>query len=130
MPDEASACFGRLMGELFAYNEDVWSPKLREFGMALGKFIYILDACIDLEGDAWFLRYNPMKELLGLPDEMERFRQILEMLLSSCVKSFEYLPIVRDADIIRNVLCFGVWQKFNKHYNVSKEGAVPDARPL
>lgn len=126
-PDEASQCFGRLMAELFVYKEDFFSDYLRNMGMALGQFIYIMDACIDLKDDKRYYKYNPMKELYGRADEMERFRAILEMLMGDCVKNFEMLPLVQDADILRNILCFGVWNRFNRHYNIKEtEGAVPD----
>lgn len=124
MPDEASRCFGRLMAELFVYREGFFENYLRDLGMALGQFIYIMDACIDLRDDKRYYKYNPMKELFGRADEMERFREILQMLLGGCVKNFEMLPIVEDGDIIRNILCFGVWTQFNRHYNI--KGAVPD----
>ncbi len=127
LPDEASRCFGKLMAELFAYKEDFFSPYLRNMGMALGQFIYIMDACIDLRDDKRYYKYNPLKELYGRADEMERFRTILEMLMGDCVVNFEMLPIVQDADLIRNILCFGVWTQFNSHYNIKgTEGAVPD----
>ena len=42
-PDEAAACFGRLMGECFVVKEDRWRPALCSMGAALGRFIYILD---------------------------------------------------------------------------------------
>ena len=127
MPDEASRCFGRLMAELFVYKEDFFSGYLRKMGMALGQFIYIMDACIDLKDDKRYYKYNPMKELYGRIDEMERFRGILEMLMGDCVENFEMLPLLQDADIIRNILCFGVWTQFNRHYNIKEtKGAVPD----
>ena len=124
MPDEASRCFGSLMAELFVYKEGWLETYLRGLGMALGQFIYIMDACIDLKDDKRYYKYNPLKELYGKADEMERFRDILQMLMGDCVKNFEMLPIVQDAELIRNILCFGVWTQFNRHYNV--KGAVPD----
>jgi len=128
LPDEASQCFGRLMAELFVYKEDdFFADYLRGLGMALGQFIYVMDACIDLKDDKRYYKYNPFKELYGKADECERFRSILEMLLGDCVRNFEALPIVRDADIIRNILCFGVWAQFNRHYNIKEDkGAVPN----
>lgn len=117
-PDGASRCFGRLMAELFAYKEDYWSDSLRAMGMALGQFIYIMDACIDLRDDKRYYKYNPMLSLFNRVDEEKRFREILEMLMGECVFHFERLPLVQDADLIRNILCFGVWNKFNAHYNI------------
>ena len=52
-------------------------------------------------------------------DEQERFKAILELLLADCVRSFERLPIIQDAGIIKNILCSGVWIKFNQHYGIS-----------
>lgn len=119
-PDAAAGSFGRLMAELFVMREDFWSDKLRSFGMALGQFVYVMDACMDLKNDKRYYKYNPFVSLYGRLDEEERFRDILQMLLADCVREFEALPLLQDADIIRNVLCFGVWSKFNKHYGIKE----------
>ena len=60
-----------------------------------------------------------MQRRCGRLDEQERFKAILELLLADCVRSFERLPIIQDADIIKNILCSGVWIKFNQHYGIS-----------
>lgn len=117
--DAAAAAFGRLMAELFVMREDHWQSDLRAFGMALGQFVYVMDACIDLKGDKRAYKYNPFVYLYGRLDEQERFKAILELLLADCVRSFERLPIIQDADIIKNILCSGVWIKFNQHYGIS-----------
>lgn len=118
-PDAASRSFGRLMAELFVYKEDRWSESLRGLGMALGQFIYVMDACIDLKDDKRNYKYNPFYHLYGRLDERERFENILQMLMGGCVYHFDKLPIVRDAELIKNILCFGVWNKFNLHYNIT-----------
>lgn len=117
--DAAAAAFGRLMAELFVMQEDHWQNDLRSFGMALGQFVYVIDACIDLKSDKRAYKYNPFVYLYGRLDEQERFKAILELLLADCVRSFERLPIIQDADIIKNILCSGVWIKFNQHYGIS-----------
>ena len=58
-PDEPAACFGRLMGELLTYKEDLWAPTLRQMGFYLGRFIYLLDAALDYEKDEKRGKYNP-----------------------------------------------------------------------
>lgn len=121
MPDEASRSFGLLMAELFVYREDHWSDDLRALGMALGQFIYVMDACIDLRDDKRYYKYNPFVKLYGRLDEMQCFRDILQMLMGDCVYHFDRLPLVRDADILKNILCSGVWSKFNRHYNINDE---------
>ena len=119
--DAAAAAFGRLMAELFVMREDHWQNDLRAFGMALGQFVYVMDACIDLKGDKRAYKYNPFVYLYGRLDERERFRSILELLLADCVRCFEKLPIIQDADIIKNILCSGVWIKFDRHYGTDSK---------
>ena len=36
------------------------------------------------------------------------------MMMADCSYEFEQLPIVRDADLIRNILYSGVWAKYNQ----------------
>ncbi len=113
-PDAGAHCFGRLMGELFVYFPDdaVWSPRLRRFGEELGEFIYIMDAVLDLDADKAACRYNPMAAYAADKDE-ESLRATLTMLIGECAEVFELLPIVRDADILRNILYSGVWTRYN-----------------
>ncbi len=118
-PDAAAAAFGRLMAELFVIKEDRWSDTLRSFGMALGEFIYVMDACIDLRNDKRYYKYNPFVHLYGRLDEQQRFKDILEMLLADCVRSFDDLPLVQDTELIKNILCSGVWIQFNRHYGIT-----------
>lgn len=113
--DAAAACFGRLMAEIFVYKEDRWSNTVRAFAAALGRFIYVMDACMDLDSDTFKNRYNPFRRYYGLENE-QRFRDILRMILGECVYYFDILPLVQDVDIIKNILCDGLWQQFNKKY--------------
>lgn len=118
-PDAAAASFGRLMAELFVYKEDRWSEALRRMGFALGECVYVMDACLDLDGDTFHERYNPFRRYYGLDNE-QRFRDILRMLMGECVRWFDTLPLVQDADILKNILCTGIWAGFDKKY--SKKG--------
>lgn len=111
--DAVSGCFGRLMAELFDYKQDHWSPELRSIGFHLGKFIYLLDAYDDLERDKRKGAYNPLKTLSQQPGYEEEMKEIFELLLARCAQSFERLPCVEDADLLRNILYSGVWLKYN-----------------
>lgn len=126
-PDRASEAFGTLMAELFVYKDDRWSDTLRHLGRALGQFIYVLDACIDLRDDKRFYKYNPFVSLFNRPDEREQFEDILKMLMGECVFYFDKLPLVQDTELLRNILCTGVWNKFNTHYGLrsSADGKGP-----
>jgi hypothetical protein len=113
-PDAGAKCFGRLMGEVFSYREDtIWGAKLREFGESLGEFIYIMDAVVDLEKDEKKGSYNPLSALIASGRTEDDLRYILTMLIGECTARFEQLPLVRDADILRNILYSGVWLRYN-----------------
>ena len=111
--DAVSGCFGELMAELFDYKQDHWSPELRSLGFHLGKFIYLMDAYDDLARDKRKGAYNPLKTMSEQPGYEEEMREIFELLLARCAKSFERLPCVEDADLLRNILYSGVWLKYN-----------------
>lgn len=40
-----------MLGEIFAWREDIWAEELRYFGFYLGKFVYLMDAYEDFETD-------------------------------------------------------------------------------
>jgi len=126
-PDAAANCFGRLMGELFVCVDDsIWSNRLRCFGEALGRFVYMMDACVDLEKDVKRGRYNPLvkmgKECLTEEDK----QTILKMFAGDFSRIFEQLPILQDVDIMRNIIYSGVWQQYALALKKSKEDAKLD----
>ena len=125
--DEPANCFGRLLGELFVYDEkDFFARDLRQFGFFLGKFIYLYDACMDYTMDQKTGSYNPV--VLQYPKELneETARQILTVYISACTQQYERLPIVQDNVIIRNILYSGVWQKFRQKYKTAGNGSTEE----
>jgi len=118
--DTCAACFGELMGEIFVLYDDRWADTLRAMGRALGCFIYLMDACMDMEKDERLCRYNPFLHRLGMEDNARYFAEILKLYLSECVFYFDRLPLVQDADIMKNILCLGLWAEFNKKYGTEK----------
>ena len=50
-PDIPAAAFGRLLGTLLSYRNDKYEKVLYDFGFALGKYIYLQDACVDFKKD-------------------------------------------------------------------------------
>lgn len=105
---------GEMLGEVFAWKEDVWAEELRCLGFYMGKFIYLMDAYEDLDKDEKNKSYNPF---LALKKENRKdfetiSKLILTSMMSECSKSFERLPILLHADIIRNILYSGVWSKY------------------
>ena len=115
-PDAAAACFGKMMREVFVCREDRWADVLRSMADALGRFVYLLDAAMDLDEDITRGRYNPFRSLYGDADNETRFRDILRMQLGECIYWFDRLPLVQDANLLKNILCVGLWSAFNQKY--------------
>lgn len=113
-PDDAADCFGRLMGELFAVENDSWTERFRFFGEALGRFVYMMDACVDLDSDIKHGRYNPLAAMGRENISEEEKQSILKMLIAECTMEFEKLPVIQDVDILRNILYSGVWYQYEQ----------------
>lgn len=109
--DAAANCFGALMASLFVKKEDYWTNALAQFGASLGRFVYMVDAACDYDADKKKGSYNPVVEMQHQPEDM---RELLAILLGDASAAFEALPIVTDADILRNILYEGVWQGYNE----------------
>ncbi len=111
-PDLPAGCFGRLMAELLVMREDLWAPTLRQMGMALGRFIYLADAAVDLRRDAKRGAYNPFLAMGG-GDESAR-EESLVLAMARCADAFERLPLVQDKAILNNILYSGVWAEYRR----------------
>lgn len=119
LPDEIINCSGRMLSELFVYEEDFWSESLRLFGYELGRFIYLMDAVLDYEHDKKKRNYNPLLVMAKEPKEME---PALIQAIGNATEVFEKLPILQDAGIMRNVLYGGVWQMYYAKVKGKEEG--------
>jgi hypothetical protein len=112
--DLVAGLTGEVIGELFAWRQDEWYDELKTMGFYLGKFIYLMDAYEDLERDTRRDAYNPLRELKK--EHADDFECIVKLMMTSmmseCAKSFERLPILMHADILRNIIYSGVWSKY------------------
>lgn len=106
-PDAAAAAFGQLLSELFIWQEDKMSAKLRAFGDALGRVIYLMDAAVDLRLDLKRQRYNPLS---FLPDTDRR--GILDAMMHQCAISYRELELDFFREILDNIIYSGIWTKF------------------
>lgn len=112
--DRMSGLFGEVMGEIMAVRQDEWEEGLRTLGTFLGKYIYLLDAYEDVEEDIKKDRYNPLKRRFENPDFDEEMKSILTMMMAGCSREFEKLPVIENAEILRNILYSGVWYRFEE----------------
>ena len=112
-PDAGANAFGTLMGTLFVWKQDRWASLLRQMGEALGRFIYLMDAVLDLERDIQRGSYNPLRSRSQSGMKAEDFLPVLKLLIGDCTDAFERLPLLQDLDLLRNILYSGVWSRFS-----------------
>lgn len=103
---------GKMLGTIFQYGDDYWSDDLFRMGDGLGKFVYFMDAYDDLKKDVRRKKYNPLKSMMNQADFEQICKDGLMMMAADCADAFEQLPVVKDADLIRNILYSGVWAKY------------------
>lgn len=108
--DEGANGFGRLMAALFLYRKDMWKEPLQRLGYGLGRFVYFADAAIDYKRDVKTGSYNP---LLKLETKPENLQPSLKLLLGDASQAFEYLPLVQDAHLLKNILYSGIWMRYD-----------------
>lgn len=132
-PDGAANAFAHLLGEVFVWREDRWADDLRTVGQGLGRFVYLLDAALDLPEDRTKGRYNPLSHWADEGRTLADFRPMLTMLLGEATAAFERLPLVQDLELLRNILYSGVWQRYEsalRKQNSQNEGGSHDIRPV
>lgn len=115
--DQLSTLSGHITEEFFSYKSDEWNSSLRAIGFYLGKFIYIMDAWEDVEKDKKSGSFNPLIKLYSENEvSKENFdticRSHMNMVMSECASLFERLPLIEDAEILRNIIYMGVWTRY------------------
>lgn len=118
-PDAAANRFGMLLGDLFAFKDDFWATDLRRFGARLGKFVYVMDAVMDLRQDRETGSYNPFSSSSCVREE---YQEDLELLAAATADAFERLPLERDVHVLRSVLYSGIWQRYNAEESKVEHG--------
>ena len=124
-PDAAAGCFGRLLGELFV-TDDPLTERLRPFGEALGRMIYLQDAVIDLDRDRKKGSYNPLCALADAGWGEAEMKTLLTAQLGACCDAFERLTLLEDTGLMRNILYSGIWQRYEAslHKKHKREGST------
>ena len=127
-PDGVANCFGALMGELLAWQEDHWAPYLKETGYHLGRFIYLLDAAMDFQRDKKHAKYNPYLAMGMEAPDWRRWEDYLVLTMARCTESYEKLPLVQDKDILDNILYSGIWLRCRR--SQKEEDTADDHRSV
>lgn len=115
--DKTAGAFGKIMAVLFDYRNDIWTPYLKRFAFYLGKFIYIMDAFMDIEEDVKHNHYTPLRHMYStMPKEdFDRTcRSMMELMIADSCQEFEKLPLEDNLELMRNILYAGVWTKYDR----------------
>lgn len=120
--DEMARITGEIMGEIYAYRHDEWESLLRQMGFFIGKFIYIMDAWDDLDEDEKNHRYNVLHYYKKQSRFDEWCGQVMVLMMSECTRAFEMLPILKNVELMRNILYGGVWNQYKQKMSEKKEG--------
>ena len=118
--DAAANLTGDMLAELYVMRRDVYESDLRELGYYLGKFIYLCDCYEDLERDERKRSYNPLLSRRDRPTFEADCEQMLGDMMARAARAFERLPILQDAEIMRNILYSGIWLRFENASNRRK----------
>lgn len=115
--DQIAGYTGDFLGEMFVWKkDDVWAKDLRMLGFYLGKFIYLIDALDDMDKDEKRGNYNLLLVLRARDPEhfYERTEKLLVDVMSYAARAFERLPVLKNTDILRNILYSGVWVRYRQ----------------
>lgn len=126
--DELSHIFADLTGFIvsFYYKEAPFKENLYWLGYNLGKWIYIIDAYDDLEKDIKDNSFNAINSLLNTENlDFKSFSVLIKpridfILVScaeQCLKYLNTLPLIKNEDILYNILELGLMEKMEKVFN-------------
>ncbi len=112
--DLVAGITGEMLAEIFAWDDRMWADDLRTLGFYMGKFIYIMDAYEDIDKDVRKGDYNVLEKTYRSDRrEFDAFsNMLLTSMMSECAKTFERMPVIHNASILRNILYSGVWTRF------------------
>nr|WP_307991678.1 DUF5685 family protein [uncultured Niameybacter sp.] len=107
----------------FADDSPSLRKKLFDFGYALGKWIYIIDALDDLEKDMKSNKFNPIcvlynQENFSYSTLITKVREPISFTLLNCgytcSELLKSLPLKRHRVILNNIINLGMMDKYNK----------------
>ena len=118
--DMPAMLFGGVMADILGYGLEGSRQRIAaQIGMAVGKWVYILDAIDDFDEDVKKGRYNPLLTVYGKGPLSEETLERLSLALSACLADAQNaldLLDIEDADLsalIRNILGQGMPKQMN-----------------
>lgn len=130
--DELSHVFADLTGFIisFYYKNAPFKEDLYWLGYNLGKWIYIIDAYDDLEKDIKSGSFNAINSLFNKDNHKfesfsvfiaPRIDYLLTTCAEQCLNYLNRLPLIKNEDILYNILELGLMEKMDKVFNKKLE---------
>lgn len=132
-PESVSPCaeiFGELLGEIFAFGTGGADARiLYEVGRGVGRYIYIVDAADDFDGDVAAGRYNPVAAVHGSLTDSARAELMtaLKLELLQAASALELIEVPdggypETLDIAKNIIYLGMPKEAERVLYGSKKG--------
>ena len=100
-------------------NDELQKRCLDRVGYSIGRYIYILDAAVDLEEDIKLKRYNPLKEMHQRGEYSKEFiAGQLNICVGEAAKAYELLDIKKFKNILDNLIYLGLQDTFKKELKI------------
>lgn len=120
--DEIAHCFADLTGFIisFYYRNESFYNDLYTLGYNLGRWIYIIDAYDDLKEDMEKNKFNAINKTFNCSDlsydeliksSQERIEFNLIMSANATVEALNRLPLIKNHDLLHNILQLGLMNK-------------------
>ena len=109
------------MAEIFkSLSDDELTRRcLDRVGYSIGRYIYILDAAVDLDDDIKFDRYNPLKNWVADKEFDKGFvEQQLNICIAEAAKAYELIDIKKFKNILDNLIYLGLQDTMKKELHI------------
>ena len=119
--DRAAEPTAVMMSKLFmTLTDDPLAARcLDRVGYCIGRYIYILDAAVDLEEDIKLKRYNPLKSKADDTDFIKNFvAPQLNICIAEAAKAYELIDIKKFKNILDNLIYLGLQDTFTKELKI------------
>ena len=129
--DEAADCFAKILEILFTpefITDETERKILAWFGYNIGRWIYVIDAYIDIEKDFKSGSYNPfLNEITDISDKdkiAKRLSTSLTLNLDSAANAYELLNVYKNDGIIRHIVYTSLYTR-QKNILGENDGSIP-----
>ena len=120
-PDRAADPTARALAAVFSLcsSDEAAKRILSRMGYCMGRYIYLLDAAVDLPDDIKKGNYNPLTELSQDGDYLKSVLvPQLNIAAAETAKAFELLEVKKLKNILGNIIYVGMEETYKKELNL------------